>query len=249
MMTPPAATQQPYPSAMPDATIPSRSPKPSRFGLIFGIVATALTLGAIALAVFAPQLTSAPRLEAPHGWQQVYNGNPGDATALWNNVSGRTGCSFPSEGLDIASDGACVFTPASSVSLDGGVLIVAQVAPAADVSLAQDAGVLLDNSVIVLISQDGSYQMCIDTCDVFSPRAAGTLASGSTIAWHTDAFVPNEMAVLYDADQGTVSLYVNGQYVDHIAVATGGSPTIALMTSSTGEALFTHVAIYAGATS
>ena len=142
-----------------------------------------------------------------------------------------------------------MFTPASSASLDGGVLIVAQVAPAADVSLAQDAGVLLDNSIIVLISQDGSYQMCIDTCDVFSPRAEGTLASGSTIAWHTDAFVPNEMAVLYDADQGTVSLYVNGQYVDHIAVATGGSPTIALTTSSTGEALFTHVAIYAGSVS
>ena len=59
MMMPPA-TQQPYPSAEPDATIPSRPPKPSRFGLIFGIVATALTLGAIALAVFAPQLTTRP---------------------------------------------------------------------------------------------------------------------------------------------------------------------------------------------
>lgn len=242
-MTRPAPTQQPYPSAASEATIPSRPPRPSRFGLIFGIVAMALTLGAIALAVFAPQLSTTPRLEAPHGWQQVYNGNPGDATGLWGNSSG---CSFPAAGLDIASDSSCAFTPENGTSLNGGVLIVAQIAPAADVSLAQDAGVLLDNSVLVLISQDGSYQICQNTCDVFSTRGEGTLASGSTIAWHADAFVPNEMAVLYDADQGTVSLYVNGQYVDHITAESGGSPTIALTTSSTGEALFTHVAIYAG---
>jgi len=239
--TMPQSPQSPQPaiSPAPEAT---RAARPARFGLFFGIAAAVLTLGAIALAVFAPALTSAPRLQVPQGWQQVYNANPANDSAPWSSASG---CSLPSEGLDIESDKSCPFTPASGVALDDGVLVIAKLAPAADVSLSQDAAVILDNSVIVLVTQDGSYTICRDTCDLFSDRG-DVLASGSTVAWHADAFVPNELAVLYSTDQNTVSLYVNGQYVDQAEAGVGASPSIALATSSNGEALFTHVAIYAG---
>ncbi len=233
---------QPAPSPAPEATV-TPAARPARFGLFFGIVATVLTLGAIALAVFAPALTTAPQLQVPQGWQQVYNANPANASDAWGDSSG---CSFPTQGLDVNSDSACMFTPANTNtgSLDNGVLVVAKLAPAADVALSQDAAIILDNSVIVLVSQDGSYTICRESCELFS-STGDVLASGSTVAWHADAFVPNELAVLYSSDQNSISLYVNGQYVDQVTAGIGSSPSIALATSTNGEALYTHVAIYA----
>lgn len=246
MMTPPATTAQSHLSTTSEPTMPSKSARPSRFGLFFGIIAAVVTLGAIVLAVFAPQLTTSPKLQAPQGWQQVYNDNPGDTTARWANTSG---CAFPSQGLHVWSDTACVFTPANNAVLANGVLIVAQVAPAADVSASEDAGISLDGTLIVIISQQGNYKICRETCQSFS-TTGGILASGSTVAWHTDAYVPNEIAVIYNTDQGGISFYVNSQFVDQVPNADiSSTPTIALMTSSSGEALFTHVTIYAGSVS
>lgn len=245
MMTHPTTipqSPQPAPSQASEPAQATQAARPARFGLFFGIVATLLTLGAIALAVFAPALTSAPQLHVPQGWQQVYSANPANDSAPWGDARG---CSLPPQGLDVQSDTSCPFTPASGASLDDGVLVVAKLAPAADVSLSEDAAVILDNSLIVLVTQDGSYTICRDTCDLFS-RGGGVLASGSTVAWHADAFVSNELAVLYSTDQNTISIYVNGQYVDKAPANIGASPSIALATSSNGEALFTHVAIYAG---
>lgn len=245
MMTHPTTipqSPQPAPSQASEPAQATQAARPARFGLFFGIVATLLTLGAIALAVFAPALTSAPQLHVPQGWQQVYSANPANDSAPWGDARG---CSLPPQGLDVQSDTSCPFTPASGASLDDGVLVVAKLAPAADVSLSEDAAVILDNSLIVLVTQDGSYTICRDTCDLFS-RGGGVLASGSTVAWHADAFVSNELAVLYSTDQNTISLYVNGQYVDKAPANIGASPSIALATPSNGEALFTHVAIYAG---
>ncbi len=242
MMTPPMTTPTAMPPTVPDSAPPAQPVHPSRFGLFFGIVASVLTLAAIALAVFAPQLTSAPKLQVPVGWQQVYSANPGDTTGAWDNA---VGCDFPSEGLAIESDSSCKFQPRNDATLDGGVLIDAQLAPAADVPTSEDAGILLDNSLLVIITQQGDYQICHDTCDSsftagdFQP--SGLVASGSTVAWHADAFVPNEIAVLYNADQDTVAFYANGQFVDQASADISSSPTIALTTSSSGEALFTHV--------
>ncbi len=243
MTTPPGATAPTMPPAKPEAASPERSGRSSRFGLFFGIVVSALTLGAIVLAIFAPQLTSTPNLQVPAGWQQVYNDNPGNSTGVWNN---NTGCSFPAEGLLIASQGTCDFEPTSNSDLSGGVLIDAQLAPAADVSASQDAGILLDGSLLFIITQQGDYEICRDSCGSTDSLSTITrpLASGSTIAWHSDAFVANEMAVLYNADQNTVSFYANGQFVDQISAGFGANPSIALTTSSSGEALFTHVSIY-----
>lgn len=242
MITPPAATPQPYPPPTPDSQTVIRPSTPSRFGLFFGAVMTVLTLGAIALAAFAPQLTSAPTLQVPQGWQQVYSDNPGNTPALWDNTSG---CSFPAQGLDVSSDATCAFQPANGVQLTNGVLIVAQLAPAADVSVSQDAGILLDRTITVLITQQGDYKICHGPCDTFT-STRGSIVSGATVAWHADAFVQNEIAVLYNTDQDTVSFYVNGQFVNQVSGGISAAPTIALTTSSSGEALFTHVAIYAG---
>lgn len=242
-MTHPTVPQspQPAPSPAPEAATVTPAARPARFGLFFGIVATVLTLGAIALAVFAPALTTAPQVQVPQGWQQVYNANPANDSAPWGSTSG---CSLPSQGLDIESDTACPFTPTDGAALDNGVLVVAKLAPAADVALSQDAAIVLDNSVIVLVTQDGSYTICRESCELFS-STGDVLASGSTVAWHADAFVPNELAVLYNSDQNSISLYVNGQYVDQVTAGIGSSPSIALATSTNGEALYTHVAIYA----
>lgn len=242
-MPQPPQSSQPAPSPAAGATAPARRARPARFGFFFGIAATAVTLAAIALAVFAPALTSAPQLQVPQGWQQVYNANPADANDVWGDTSG---CSFPTQGLDVSSDSSCLFTPANTSGglLNGGVLVVAKLAPAAAVSLSQDAAVVLGNSLIVVITQEGDYQICQDTCDLFS-ESGRVLASGSTVAWHADAFVPNELAVLYNSDQNSVSFYANGQFVDQVSAGIGSSLSVALGTSTNGEALYTHVAIYA----
>ena len=251
MMTPPVATPAAPPPTVPDSAPPAQSAHPSRFGLFFGIVASALTLAAIVLAVFAPQLTSVPKLQVPGGWQQVYSANPGETTGVWNDATTYRGCSFPARGLLIASEGACEFQPGNGATLDGGVLIDTQLAPAAEVPASEDAGILLDNSLLVIITQQGDYEICRDSCtpsasgDTTDPGPSPVVTSGSTIAWHADAFVPNEIAVLFNADQQTVAFYVNGQYVDQVSADISSSPTIALTTSSSGEALFTHVTIYA----
>ena len=239
--TSPTTTPQPAPISAPETGVPTQAARPSRFGLFFGITATVVTLAAIALAVFAPALSSAPQLRIPQGWQQVYNANPSDAPDAWTSSSG---CTVNAQGLDVESDTACPFTPGPGASLDTGVLVVAKLAPAAEVPLAQDAAVVLDKSLIVLISQEGDYQICRETCDPFSD-AGRVLASGSTVAWHADAFVPNELAVLYSSDQNSLSLYANGQFVDQVSAGVGSSPEVALATSTNGEALFTHIAIYA----
>jgi hypothetical protein len=249
-MTTPTA----MPPTIPESAPPAQPAHPSRFGLFFGVVASALTLAAIVLAVFAPQLTSAPKLQVPAGWQQVYSANPGETTGVWNNATTYPGCSFPSRGLQIASEGACEFQPGNDVTLDGGVLIDAQLAPAAEVPASEDAGILLDNSVLVIITQQGDYEICRDSCDTPSGddtdfAASPVVTSGSTVAWHADAFVPNEIAVLYNADQETVSFYANGQFVDQVSADISSSPTVVLTTSSSGEALFTHVSIYAASVS
>ena len=249
MTTPPVTTPAAMAPPVPDSAPPARPTHPARFGLFFGIVASALTLAAIVLAVFAPQLTSVPKLQVPGGWQQVYSANPGDTTGVWNDATTFRGCSFPSRGLLIASEGACEYQPGNGATLDGGVLIDTQLAPAAEVPASEDAGILLDNSLLIIITQQGDYEICHSTCelpsvdDVHAPDPIVT--SGSTIAWHADAFVPNEIAVLFNADQQTIAFYVNGQYVDQVSADISSSPTIALTTSSSGEALFTHVTIYA----
>lgn len=254
MTTPPMTTPTAMPPTVHDSAPPAKPAHPSRFGLIFGIVASALTLAAIVLAVFAPQFTSAPKLQVPAGWQQFYSANPGDTTSVWNDATTYRGCSFPSRGLQIASEGACEFQPGNDVTLDGGLLIKAQLAPAAEVPASEDAGILLDNSVLFIITQQGDYEICRDSCDVPSGdntdfATSPVVLSGSTVAWHADAFVPNEIAALYNADQSTVAFYVNGQFVDQVSADISSSPKVALTTSSSGEALFTHVSIYAASVS
>ncbi len=242
MITPPATTPPAYSTPVPQQAQPPRPAKRSPFGMIFGIVATALSLGAIALAVFAPQLTTAPNLRVPQGWQHVYSDNPGTSSGLWDSTGG---CDFSSEGLHIGSEGTCTFKPADGATLTNGVLVVAGLAPAADVASSEDTGILLDNSVLVIVSQQGDYKICRGSCQISSSTGEGPI-SGSTIAMHSDAFVANEIAVLYNADASSVDLYINGQFVNHATVDISGTPTIALATSSSGETLVTHVDIYAG---
>jgi hypothetical protein len=245
MMTPPATMPPLYSMPAPQPAPAARPSKPSPFGMIFGLAATVVTLGAIALAVFAPQLTTAPNLRVPQGWQQVYSDNPGTSSGLWDSTGG---CDFSSGGLHIGSEGTCTFKPADSATLTNGILVVARLAPAADVASSEDTGILLDNSVLVIVSQQGDYKICRGSCQISSSSGEGPI-SGSTIAMHSDAFVANEIAVLYNADASTIDFYVNGQFVNHATVDISATPSIALATSSSGETLVTHVDIYAGAVS
>jgi hypothetical protein len=118
------------------------------------------------------------------------------------------------------------------------------------VPVSEDAGILLDNSLLFIVTQQGEYEICRDSCEPVSGddtdfAPSPVIASGSTIAWHADAFVPNEIAAHYNADQDTVAFDVNGQFVDQVSADISASPFIALTTSSSGGALFTHVTIYA----
>lgn len=247
---PPQATQPRYEEG-PTTTAP-RGWWSDRFGLLFGIVVTVVTLTAILLAVAAPSFSTRPA-SAPASWNSIYSGNPKD-DPNWRQNPGH--CVELSAGLLAQGPGVgnvpdvlsslCVYAPTTTRDLlSQGFALDLSVAPAANVSTAERAAVFIGDpnaseGVLAEIGQGGGLEAIYLLCD-----SAGSCASQPTVAWHTDGFVTNTLSLRYmvTADGGTLTLYGNGQKVASSDVTLPANPVIAIGAGSDSSALYTQFAL------
>lgn len=260
---PPPPTQYrypyPYPWPQPPQQPPARQeegPAPraprgwwsDRYGLIFGVVVTALTLAAILLAVVAPGF-SARTTKAPASWSAIYSGNPKDDP---NWQQHPTNCAMRGDGLLAEGPGVgqvsdvisslCVYAPTQGHDLvSQGFALDLTVAPAVDVSSDVRPAVFIgdpgsEEGVLVEIGQGGGLGAVYLLCD-----SSGDCASQPTVAWHTDGFVANTLSLRYSpaTDGGQLILSGNGQQVAAIDFALPPNSAIAIGAGSNASALYT----------
>lgn len=223
-----------------------------RFGLLFGVVVTALTLGAILLAVVAPSF-SAHATKAPASWSAIYSGNPKDDPNWRQNPSN---CQVRGDGLlaqgpgigqvsDVISS-LCLYAPTQSHDLvSQGFALDLTVAPAANVSSDLRPAVFIGDpstgeGVLAELGQGGGLGAVYLLCD-----SAGDCASQPTVAWHTDGFVSNTLSLRYSptTDGGQLALFGNGQQVAAIDNSLPPNAVIAIGAGSEASALYTGFAL------
>ncbi len=217
------------------APSPPRGLWPDRYSVVFAIAISMLTLCAVSLALVAPGLSRSHLDPSSAGLIKMYDAdlhNDGN----WSPSSGT--CAFQPDGLDVVganATGECTFRPSVNTDFTSrGFLLEIQLAPAASVPRNQVALVTIGDANIML-NQNGIYTLC----------TSASCAGGATVAWHGDAYVGNAIAVLYDVDTESLTLYVNGQEVAS-GPATLIQAAIALGAATNGEALYTHMTLYAG---
>ncbi len=240
---PPPAPPATEPPLRPLATAP-RGVAPDWHARIVGMVFVVLTAAAVVLALVAPLLVNHSAGVVPAGWASVFDGQPN--SELWQTLAG---CDTTSRGLHVTgSDTAvgCKFAPSVSRDLTSqGFYLEAVTAPPADLTGAEDPVIafgLQSNVLAVGFNQLGEYTICTNPCDF----SASVYDVGATIAWHTNGYTANTIAVLYSPDSSQVTVYANGQEVTTVAFAVPASSRLLLTTDSVGEALYTHVTIYSG---
>ncbi|HEX8982571.1 MAG TPA: hypothetical protein VF792_07375 [Ktedonobacterales bacterium] len=228
----------------------------SRYSMIFGVALVGVTLVALILAFFSSDFQPQGAHSVPASWSQVYNADlTGLNDSAWDETSG---CSFTALGLDAVSSGAtsgqCVFLPSVKQSVTAhGFFFQTQLAPASKISAfaryAISVGAVGDNAatdgglIHFIVGQDGKYILCDGVC------VQGTSAiyqQGGLAAWHGDALLTNTLAIKVSPDHTMLSVFVNDQQIASVSTQLGPTPTIAVGTVSTSEAIFTHATLYAG---
>lgn len=235
---PPAWGYAPPPPQPPATAEP---PKSGRwFVPVFGVLLTVLTLGALALAFFAPS-TITP-LSPPSNWAQVYSGTPSESSGAWDVTKG---CEFTTSGLYTASGATCAFLPSQKQDLTSqGFYFSVTLAPAGDVAQEEQGAIGLGDSLWMCVDQFGTYILSTGACDTSTATSAQT-DTGEVASLHTDALVANTLSVLYDAQKETVTYAVNGQPFATVQVVTQGQgTTISLGTGANGGAIFTSATLY-----
>lgn len=229
---------------VPPVAPPEQPPRGGRwFVPIFGVLMLLATVGAVALAAYAP--SSIAPLGAPSGWSQVYNKSLSQAGGDWD-VTG--GCAIDSGGLYASTGDTCAFVPTQQHDLtSGGFLFSVTVAPAGDVPLDQEAAIGIGDELWMCVDQLGTFILSPDICDV--PLTQGNdqsqAVTGEVPSLHTDPLLPNTLSVLYDASASTITYAANGQPFETITVnSNGGAPHLSLGTGQDGAALFTAATLY-----
>lgn len=242
MIYPPAAN--PYPAAPPPVSAPP-SPRPARrwFAAAFGLIAVLLTAGAVVLAALAPQLSQSNADVPPAGWSQVYDSNLRTADDMWDVTKG---CGFTQDGLHAGPGATCAFMPAGNPDLaNNGFLLQITIAPSGSVQSEELPIIVVGTAANISIDPMGQYAICST-----SPCSLGSALDiqGATAAWHSDSFVENVVSVKYFPNTATLTVYVNGRQIASAAVSPGAlSPlALALATTSSAEALYTHATLYTG---
>jgi hypothetical protein len=214
---------------------------------IIGIVFVALTAVAVVLALVAPQLVNHSAGVVPTGWAKVFDGQPDGGS--WQTLAG---CEATSQGLHVTGSdttAGCKFAPSVSRDLTSqGFYLEAVTAPPANLMGAEDPVIafgLQSNVLAVGFNQLGEYTICTNPCDY----SASVFDVGVTVAWHTNGYTANTVAVLYSPESSQVSVYANGQEVTTVSYAAPAGSRLLLTTDSVGEALYTHVTIYTGSVS
>lgn len=239
---------QPAPETQPDEgplpTVPEGL-APGRYARIFAVVLGVVCLLALILAALGPALTQQAQASIPSGWNKAYDGAI-RADGTWDTADD---CNLVSNGLDVrasnsSSNLSCDFTSSEHQDILGqGFYIQAEVAPAASVDGMQLPMLVAGDgeAINAAFDQEGNYRLCAGT---------GTVCTyGSTVAWHSDGFVPNTIGLLFIPDNpnsvsGTITLFANGQAIaSRSAILPPNSP-LALGAKKGGEALFTHVTLY-----
>ena len=260
---PPPTTPQPpapaAPAAPPAGSAEQGRTTGRRYQIIFGSVCAALTVLALVLAIFAPDLRPNASQSIPAGWTQVYASDLTAPTAddlkAWDVTSGCAFYSLDPKGLDATasdSDAAiCGFTPpGSSNATAQGFYFEVGLAPAWQVPFFQRALLLVGDptspsgTVLMFeIDQQGAYTLCDAPCSV---TGDGIYKSGGTAAWHGDAYVANTIAVKVSADHTEETFYVNGQQVVTASVTLNSQPALATGAPSGSGAIFTRATLATG---
>ncbi|MGZ3665752.1 MAG: hypothetical protein ACXWQR_03950 [Ktedonobacterales bacterium] len=252
---------QPYPPYQPYQPTPETQPNegplptvpeglaPGRYARVVAGVLGVVCLIAVVLAALGPALTQRAQASVPSGWGKAYDGAiRSDGT--WDTADD---CSLKANGLDVrandsSSNLSCDFKPSERLDVLGqGFYIEAKVAPAASVTGAQTPMLVAGEGedINAAFDQDGNYRLCAGT--------GAVCTYGSTVAWHSDGFVPNTIGLLFIPDDpnsvsGTITLFANGQAVASRSGTLPPNSPLALGAEKGSEALFTHVTLYLAST-
>lgn len=260
-MTPPQAPLTPYPTyptypnfptyyAYPPQPpqVPPDAPTPPRQGrwfvAAFGVLLALVTVGALALAAYAPS-TVTP-LRGPSTWTQVYSQTLSQAGGEWDTANG---CSVDAHGLYAASRAACAFIPSQQHDLTSqGFFFTVTVAPAGDVPQEEQAAIGLGDDLQMLVDQSGAYTLYYNACPTDSPAGIPSNTQptdvGEVPALHTDPLVANTLSVLYDASARTFTFAANGQpFLTQQVCLNQPSEALALGAPDGGVALYTSATL------
>jgi len=232
-----------------------------RYARLTGIVIIAITVLAIVAAAAGVALTAqVSSTAAPSSWTRVVSGSLGNTTQ-W---TGDGGCDVAPYGLDvtgISGSDVCTFTPSTSSDLvRSGFQLNLKIAPEVRLYDALTPLIQVGNAngdgFSVIFDDTGDFAICQDT----STDCAGCLGVGmgcndtalvsdSTVAWHTDPYVGNDLEVRYQQNlngDGTLTVFVSGQQIADTTIAggLGQGSTLTIGAGDGGEALYTGAAIY-----
>ena len=256
--TPPTYQAPPYPAnggynpwrsyeqaaANAEATPEPKSPRgfwTGRYGLVFAIVSICVTLVALVLAIAGPSFAQRVTSPGGNGLTQVFDGSLRD-NGQWDNTDS---CYFSSSGLDVSSSSdyaQCQYKPSANNDLTSqGFSLQVTIAPAATVT-GEQIVVVSAAGATVEMTQGGAFTVC-EGSELPCPLDTRTTSTGETVAWHTDAYVANTIAIRYNPGDSRITVFANGQQFASVpAGQTSGA--ISLGTAPGGEALYTHAALY-----
>lgn len=220
---------------------PPRGMWTNRYGLILGMMFTAVTFAAIVLAIVGPQESVFQSANVPATFTKVTDG-PINSPENWALPSG---CSISADGLQVGgstSGTACVFQPSDAQDLTSqGFWLEVALAPSSDVPGQVGPIIAIGESVQLTFSDQGAYEIC----------TSGSFACdrGSASSWHTDTYVANTVSVRYLHDSHTLTVYANGREVTSRTMTVEPGAGISLGAGSGASAIFTHMALYTASAS
>jgi hypothetical protein len=243
---------------------------PGRYAKVTAFVLIAMVVVAIAAAAIGPlvaaQISSSG---APSNWTKAYDSNLQN-TSDW---TGDGGCYNGPNGLDVSAGTAesgtggfdlCTYSPSTTSDLvSQGFQLNLSLSPESQLekplSPVVQIGDKSGNGLTVVFDDTGDYAICQDAssdCSACLPANLGQLscntsplASDSTVAWHTDSYVANTLAIRYQANadgSNTISVFANGQEVASsvTTVSLSSGYSIAIGSGDGGEALYTGATLY-----
>jgi hypothetical protein len=223
-----------------------------------------MVLVAIVAAVIGPLVEAQIfPTSVPSNWTKAYDSNLQN-TSEW---TGDGGCHNGSNGLDVSADAGvvdlCTYSPSTTSDLvSQGFQLNLTLSPESQLASPLAPLVRIGDSAgdgfTVIFDDTGNYVICQDASSAcsacFSPNLgiacqSSILAYDSTVAWHTDSYVGNTLAIRYQVNangSNTISVFANGQEVvsSDTTVMLGSGYSIAIGSDNGGEALYTGASLY-----
>jgi hypothetical protein len=273
MMYPPSNTPwSPYlpaPVTSEEGPLPEarRGIWPGRYANVTAVVLITMIVVAIAAAAVGPLVAAQiSPVSVPSNWTKAYDSNLQN-TSDW---TGDGGCYNGPNGLDVSaptsnnSSDVCTYSPSTTSDLvSQGFQLNLTLSPESQLQNPLTPLVQIGDSsgdgLTVVFDDTGEYVICEDAspdCSACLPAnlgmgcSASILVSDSTVAWHTDSYVANTLAIRYQVNSDgsdTISVFANGQEVASSATSvslSNGGFNIAIGSGDGGEALYTGATLY-----